>query len=45
MERIELRSEKVRNLIGTVPPVLVRIGNICLITLLAVLITKNPANR
>ncbi|GAE16489.1 hypothetical protein [Bacteroides pyogenes] len=39
MEKIELRSEKVRNIIGAVPPILVRIGNICLITLLATLFT------
>lgn len=39
MEKIELRSEKVRNLIGTVPSILVRIGNICLIVLLAILFT------
>lgn len=37
MEKIELRSEKVRNLIGVVPPILVRMGNICLIMLLATL--------
>lgn len=37
MEKIELRSEKVRNIIGAIPPLLVRVGNICLITLLAIL--------
>lgn len=38
MEKIELRSEKVRNLIGTVPPTLVRFGSICLIALLTILV-------
>lgn len=39
MEKIELRSEKVRNLIGSVPPTLVRYGNICLIVLISILVS------
>lgn len=38
MEKIELRSEKVRSLIGSIPPTLVRYGNICLIGLISILI-------
>lgn len=34
-EQIELRSEKVRNIIGRIPPLLIRSG----ITLIALLIT------
>lgn len=36
-DRIELRSEKVRNIIGTIPPVLVRWG-IAVITIILVIL-------
>lgn len=49
MPKIELRSEKVRVLIGAVPPSLIRYGNICLMILLMILfilanIIKLPNN-
>lgn len=40
MEKIELRSEKVRNIIGKIPPYVIRSG-ITLITILSVLILIN----
>ena len=36
-EQIELRSEKVRNLIGQIPPFLVRWGNTILVIILVLL--------
>ena len=36
-EQIELRSEKVRNLIGQIPPFLVRWGNTLLVVILVLL--------
>lgn len=38
MEQIEIRSEKVRNLIGIIPPVLIRIGNLLILFLLLVIV-------
>lgn len=37
-KRIELRSEKVRNIIGQMPPFLIRWGNSILIIILVILI-------
>jgi hypothetical protein len=37
MENIELRSEKVRNLIGSIPPVIVRLGNILVLCFILIL--------
>lgn len=37
-KRIELRSEKVRNIIGQVPPFLIRWGNTILVIILLLLI-------
>jgi hypothetical protein len=37
-EKIELRSEKVRNLIGQMPPFLIRWGNTILIVVLLLLV-------
>lgn len=36
-DRIELRSEKVRNIIGTIPPTLVRWGTAVIIIILVIL--------
>lgn len=36
-EKIELRSEKVRNLIGEIPPLLIRWGNTILLAILILL--------
>ena len=36
-DKIELRSEGVRNIIGSKPPLLIRIGNIILICLYSLL--------
>ena len=36
-EKIELRSEKVRNLIGEIPPLLIRWGNTILLVILVLL--------
>lgn len=36
-ERIELRSEKVRNLIGEIPPYLIRWGNLLLLIIVTLL--------
>jgi len=38
MEQIEIRSEKIRNLIGIIPPNLIRIGNLLIFILLVVMI-------
>lgn len=38
MKTIELRSEKVRNIIGSIPPILVRTGNILVIIFISVLL-------
>lgn len=37
-KRIELRSEKVRNIIGQMPPFLIRWGNTILVIILVILI-------
>lgn len=37
-DKIELRSEKVRNLIGQVPPFLIRWGNSILIVIFVILL-------
>ena len=37
-EKIELRSEKVRNLIGEIPPFLVRWGTVIIVVIFIVLI-------
>ncbi len=36
-EKIELRSEKVRNLVGEIPPLLIRWGNTILLIILILL--------
>jgi hypothetical protein len=36
-DKIELRSEKVRNIIGRMPPFLIRVGNTILIVILIIL--------
>jgi hypothetical protein len=38
MEQIELRSEKVRNLIGIIPPFLIRLGNLFIFFLLGIIL-------
>jgi hypothetical protein len=38
MEKIELRSEKVRNFIGIIPPFLIRLGNIFIFFLLIMIL-------
>ncbi|MBS9768012.1 MAG: hypothetical protein KGV44_10805 [Flavobacteriaceae bacterium] len=37
MDKIELRSEKVRNIIGAIPPFIVRLGNVFLVLIIATL--------
>jgi hypothetical protein len=38
MEKIELRSEKVRNLVGIIPPFLIRLGNLFIFFLLMIIL-------
>lgn len=42
MENIELRSEKVRNLIGSIPPFIIRLGNfiLCLFVVILFVLTN-----
>lgn len=37
MDKIELRSEKVRNIIGAIPPFIVRLGNVFIVLVIAIL--------
>jgi|GEM_PF-5977913 hypothetical protein len=45
MEKIELRSEKVRNIIGIVPPFIVRAGNLSLFLLVIILLVVSSLVR
>ena len=45
MEKIELRSEKVRNIIGIVPPSIVRAGNLSLFLLVIILLAVSSLIR
>lgn len=37
MEKVEIKSEKVRTLMGKIPPIIIRMGNICILGIITVL--------
>ncbi|WP_300700618.1 hypothetical protein [Bacteroides sp.] len=37
MEKVEIKSEKVRTLMGKIPPIIIRMGNICILGIIIIL--------